>query len=321
MLKLDLDDKEQKSLLVDFLNNNNLIFDDDIDTAFVKLNKDSVIASICKANIMIKCVAIDKAYQNEYIFEELIYKMQEFAKNNNINTLRVCTLNENAIKFQSLGFRLITKSKFISLLEYGFSLFDEFINNIKSQLDINKTYTSIVMNANPFSLGHKYLIDCALKYNENLILFVVSEDKSSFSFDERFLIVKENLKEYKNINIFPSGDYIISNATFSTYFLKRDIDLAKSFLDAKIFSQKIAPCLNIKSRFVGSEPNCKVTNAYNMALKECFKEDNLDLFEISRICKNEKIISASLIRKFIQDNNFDEVKKYVSDITLELIKK
>ncbi|MBZ7986895.1 GNAT family N-acetyltransferase [Campylobacter canadensis] len=321
IFKINLNDNKQKLLLIDFIKANSLEFSDEIDLAFVVFYKDKIIACICKFKLMIKYVIIDKEHQKENIFSLLLNTMITYAKEQNINTLRLCTCKHNAIKFQNFSFRLLCTSKELCLLEYGYSLFDEFINNIRAKLDTNKSYTSIVMNANPFTLGHKYLIDCALKHNENLILFIVSEDKSFFTFKERFMIVKENLKKYKNILIFPSGDYIISNATFSTYFLKQDINLAKSYLDAKIFSSLIAPCLNIKSRFVGSEPNCKVTNAYNMALKECFKEDNLDLFELSRISINNKIISASLIRKYIAENNFNEIKKYLSDTSLKLIKK
>ena len=36
------------------------------------------------------------------------------------------------------------------------------------------------MNCNPFTLGHKYIVEKAARENDNVIIFVVEEDKSSF---------------------------------------------------------------------------------------------------------------------------------------------
>ena len=41
-------------------------------------------------------------------------------------------------------------------------------------------FGAVVMNCNPLTLGHRYLIEQALKQCDYLMIFVVQEDKSFF---------------------------------------------------------------------------------------------------------------------------------------------
>lgn len=79
---------------------------------------------------------------------------------------------------------------------------------------------ALVMNANPFTLGHQYLVEKAAAENDLLHLFIVSEDASLVPFKIRKQLVMKGTAHLKNICYHDSGPYIISNATFPSYFQK-----------------------------------------------------------------------------------------------------
>ena len=153
---------------------------------------------------------------------------------------------------------------------------------------------AIVMNCNPFTKGHRYLIEEALKQVDYLFVFVLSEDLSLFSFTERFSIVLKNLSDLNNIYVVPSGDMILSQKTFPEYFVKKvDEDIYDNMrYDLETFANVIASRLNIKYRFVGEEPIDKVTLAYNNMMKEILPEYGIELIEIPRKKRSNKCIAC-----------------------------
>lgn len=124
---------------------------------------------------------------------------------------------------------------------------------------------AIVMNCNPFTLGHRWLIEQAKQQVDTLIIFVVEEDKSIFPFKERFSLVEKGVADIPNIAVIRSGKFIISTLTFEEYFSKselQDVTIDTS-MDLELFAHEIAPVANISVRFGGSEPFDKVTAQYN----------------------------------------------------------
>ena len=180
---------------------------------------------------------------------------------------------------------------------------------------------SIVMNCNPFTYGHRYLIEQALCIADFLIIFVVEEDKSIFSFDERFIMVCEGVEDLKNVMVVPGGPFILSQTTFPEYFIKAaDEDLVENVEnDIMLFAEKIAPNLNIKYRFVGEEPEDAVTNEYNSAMKRILPGYGIELVEVPRKNRDGRCISASLVRKCLEDNNMAELKKFVPESTMRML--
>ncbi len=171
-----------------------------------------------------------------------------------------------------------------------------------------KNIGAIVMNCNPFTLGHRYLIEEAYKKVDFLIIFVVEEDKSVFSFEERFEMVVEGTKDLKQIMVVPSGNFILSQTTFPEYFIKvADEDIIRNVdYDITLFSDCICSWLNVRYRFVGNEPNDLVTRTYNDAMKRILPANGIEVVEISRIGKNDEYISASLVRKYFENNALEK---------------
>ncbi|MDE7177471.1 MAG: adenylyltransferase/cytidyltransferase family protein [Lachnospiraceae bacterium] len=183
------------------------------------------------------------------------------------------------------------------------------------------TIGAIVMNCNPFTLGHRYLIEQAIKQIDHLIIFVVEEDKSVFTFKERFAMVVEGTKDIKNLTVVPSGNFILSQTTFPEYFLKiEDEDIVHNVeYDITLFAEQIAPKLNITYRFVGEELEDRVTNEYNAAMKRILPEHGIHIVEIPRMMNSEQIISASSVRAKLSDGVNTDIDNLIPQTTKEIL--
>ena len=180
---------------------------------------------------------------------------------------------------------------------------------------------SIVMNCNPFTLGHQYLIEYAAKQVDHLYIFVVEEDRSLFKFEERIELVKAGTSHLENVKVLPSGQFIISTLTFSEYFDKPNLEGTKidTSLDVETFGSQIAPFLNITVRFVGEEPIDPVTAQYNQSMKEILPKYGVELCEIPRKETDGEPISASRVRKCLEEKNWEEIRKLVPETTYSFL--
>ena len=181
---------------------------------------------------------------------------------------------------------------------------------------------SIVMNCNPFTLGHLHLIEHAAEQVDHLYIFVVEEDRSLFKFEDRMELVKAGTSHLKNVKVLPSGQFIISALTFSEYFDKANLEgtTVDTSLDVETFGSQIAPCLNISVRFVGEEPFDPVTAQYNHSMKEILPKYGVELREIPRKEVDGEAISASRVRKCLEEKNWDEIRKLVPETTYSFLK-
>lgn len=205
---------------------------------------------------------------------------------------------------------------------------DQYLNDILSQvgdkIQSADKVGAIVMNCNPFTNGHKYLIKKARKMVDVLLVFVVQEDKSYFKFEDRIELVRKGTEEFDNVYVFPSGKFMISSMTMAAYFMKsllQDTELNESD-DIELFAGVIAPKLKIKVRFAGSEPIDKFTSNYNMVMNRVLPEYGIEFIEIER--KEDEsgvVISASNVRKYLQNGDYKRIEEIVPYTTYEFLKK
>ena len=180
----------------------------------------------------------------------------------------------------------------------------------------------IVMNANPFTLGHEHLVEYAAARVHKLFIMVVSEDKSEFPFADRFEMVKRGVEKFPNVEVLPSGQFVISQKTFSGYFNKENLQDVQvdSSQDVEIFANEIAPALGVNIRFVGEEPEDTVTKSYNDNMKNILPRYDIEVCEIPRKEINGEVISAKSVRAALKENNLDKLKKLVPATTFDYIK-
>lgn len=307
-----------ETALREFLLERDVIYED-VDASYIIRDAGNIIATVSVKKNLIKFFYIDDKYQGEGLAIELINSALEEIIAKGYRSYFVFTKAKNENIFTSLSMDIIEKTEDVILLEGGFFKYTDWIETIKKDFDKDE-YNAIVMNANPLTLGHEYLVDKALEDARDLIIFVLEEDASYFSTRDRYELVKKHYQGNDRVHVYKSGPYIISRATFPTYFLKKDTDRLKVYteLDAKIFARRIAKDLNIKKRYFGSEPIDKVTEKYNEMMKKILFEYGIATEFIERKTIDGEVISASKVRE-CYENDFSACKKYLSSDVYELL--
>lgn len=206
------------------------------------------------------------------------------------------------------------------LEEGGFKQYLLSLQKNKENSDAKKT-GAIVMNCNPFTLGHRYLIETAALQVDKLYVFVVEEDKSFFPFKDRYELVKKGTQDLSNVDVIPSGNYIISSQTLAGYFEKDSI--GHIYLDAttdlELFAQ-IADVLNITVRFAGEEPIDAFTRQYNENMRATLESYGIKFVEIKRKEESGQPISASRVRNLLKQKDFEAISEIVPVSTYEYLK-
>ena len=224
---------------------------------------------------------------------------------------------DSAKFFRDLGFYEIARAdNRVVFMENRRTGFRDYLKKLEKPVFESKKAAAIVMNANPFTLGHQYLVEKAAEENDIVHLFVVSEDASLVPFAVRKKLVQEGVAHLPNAVVHESGPYIISNATFPSYFLKDEETVIEGHarLDLAVFFQ-IARELQICRRYVGEEPFSQVTGIYNRIMKEELKKKDIDCIVVPRKEKEGTIISASTVRQYIKNMQWEDLKKIVPDTT------
>lgn len=190
------------------------------------------------------------------------------------------------------------------------------------EIDEQRKTGAVVMNCNPFTLGHRYLIEKASESVDRLIVFVVEEDLSYFPFFDRFAMVCEGVADLEKVVVVPGGNLILSMVVFPEYFEKKvDEDIVENVeQDVINFAELIANVLDIKYRFVGEEPEDEVTEQYNRAMKRLLPRYGIELIEIPRKTNDGKVISASRVRKFLEANDWQQLGTMLPETTIQYIK-
>ncbi|CCJ33903.1 [citrate (pro-3S)-lyase] ligase [Caloramator australicus] len=306
----------------EFLKEFDLSLDDDVDLTLVAVEDDKIIGTCSAAKNIIKGFAVSKDYQSEGVASKLLTKIQNILFDKGIYETFIFTKPENKSIFEGLGYRFVEGNSDVALLEGGAANVQKYVRDmfLKSDLDDGEK-AALVMNCNPFTLGHKYLIETAAKENERVVVFIVEENKSLFPFDVRLELVKKGVKDLKNVTVIPGGKYIISSATFPSYFLRKEDDRLRAYtrLDAAIFGRYIAKEFNIKRRYVGTEPYCPVTNAYNNALMDILPNFGIEVKIVERLMKDNVAVSASFVRNLIKQGKLEDTKKFVPESTYEFL--
>lgn len=314
--------KSYKNKVEKFLNDNDLRLDGvDYYAGVFLIGEDDILlgGGGLQGNV-IKCIAIADDLRETGMGTKLISHLYLQAINNGEDTVRVFTKPENKEIFTSLGFKLLATSDKAILLENGNGLkhYCDYLASLRREGENG----AIVMNANPFTLGHRYLIETAAKEVNNLYIIVVKENRSLFSYDDRKQMITKGTEDLKNVIICEGSDYQISNTTFPTYFLKEITDATDTqiTLDLDLFSKHIAPALNIKKRFIGTEPKDILTNRYNHLIKSILPKTTIEVIEVDRL-QNESnvIISATTVRECLSSFDFYGAKQLVYPTTIPFL--
>ncbi len=309
---------EERELLIALLNKNNLDYEYDIDYSILVYDNDLLIATASLANNVMKCFLIIQEYSGQNITNLMFSHLVNILSQKNIFHYFVYTIPNNERIFTSLNMKTIVVTMNTVLLEGGDEI-DNVLNNLKKEYSLSDNKkAAVIINANPMTLGHLYLIETAAEENKEVLVFVVSEDLSSFPFLDRFEIIKKATAHLDNVTVLPTLSYLVSKITFPKYFLKEDqlIKDEQTLIDVLVYKEYYKKIFNIKKRYLGEEPFSYNTNKYNKVLKD-YLGSHIVIIKRKKVGSN--IVSASLVRKLIKSNKLSKIKKYVPLATYEYL--
>lgn len=310
--------KFEKKNVEKFLKDFDINYEKDVDYTIAAFDGDKIVGTGSAAGRVLKCFAIDETYQGMGITNTIITRLIAYQYERGESHLFIFTKPKNIKIFSDFGFSLVEETEDVALLDNKI----EELHKILKSMEDDRESGAIVINANPMTKGHLYLIETARKMADLLHVFMVEEDGSTFPYEFRYKIVAEEVSKFDNVILHRGNDYIISKNTFPTYFYKDEKTVLKAYseLDTKIFGSYFAKALNIKKRFVGTEDKDLVTKNYNDTMKKILPQYGVELIEIPRIKSGDQVISASRVRKLLKERKFEEAYKYLPDATIEALK-
>lgn len=330
---LDLDNPFDVKLVKDFLSGLGFEFDpSEVECTMIVYNlKGELVGTGSHLGRILKYVAVASKFRDTTAFALIVTYMTEKLLKIYKHTF-VFTRPENSVRFSGLGYTEIASAPpLFTILEFGFESIFTYQDYLKTLIVATKTdaVAAIVVNCNPFTNGHKFLIEKAAAENEVVYLFVVEEDLSAFPFAVRWELIRKGIAHLKNVVMVRGGMYIVSGSIFPSYFLKKetinDVMQKQAELDVQIFANYVVPVMGIKKRYVGTEKYCTTTAAYNLAMQTILPSYGVEVVEVTRKANglsadnSPDYISASKVREAIKQDKLDEVLDFLPDSTREFL--
>ena len=260
----------------------------------------------------LRCLAVASEHQGEGLMASAVSQLLRVQAERGNEKVFLCTKPENEALFSDLGFSAIVRLPELTFLENRPDGFENWLNEVRASLPERQPdahIAAVVMHANPFTRGHRYLLDKASEENDLVLLFLLSEESGPIPYAVRKKLAEDGTADLSKVVLVPAGEYIISHATFPSYFLKSEeaVVRAHAELDAAVFG-KIAAALGISRRYVGEEPFSRVTAAYNEILKRALPEGGVECRVVPRLCIGDEPVSASAVRQAIHDGELERVR-------------
>ena len=266
----------------------------------------------------LRCLAVSSDHRGEGLMNQVVSHLMERQVNLGNSHVFLYTKVKNERIFKDLGFYEIARvDGSLVFLENRRDGFARYLRSLEKTRRDGKC-AAVVMNANPFTLGHRYLIETAARENDFVHLFLLSEEAGPIPFAVRKKLVQAGVADLGNVIFHESGPYIISSATFPSYFLRDEDDaiLAHARLDLAVF-EKIAVALNLSARYVGEEKSSHVTALYNRTMAELLPRMGLAFREIPRLQADGETVSASTVRQAIHDGRLEDYRQLLPQTTYD----
>lgn len=339
LIQLNPSIPRQRRRIEQFLDDNGLRLDDvDYYAALVDDTTDEIVAGGGLKEGVIKCVAVADGHKGEAVANQIVSHLIAHANADGHQCVKLFTKPQNRQMFESMSFRLLAEAPKAILMETGIGgikRYSEELEREKGKVKSEKSNSElhhlnpstpqpimpqsgiIIMNCNPFTLGHRYLIEQAAQQVDTLYILVVREDCSMFGYDERKAMIVRGVANINNVVVCDGSEYSISATTFPTYFLKclSDASDTQMTLDIDLFRRHIAPALGATVRFVGTEPDDPLTRRYNELMKSMLP----DVREVARLQQGGVAVSASRVRKAIVENHLALAARLVPPTTVPYI--
>jgi len=308
-----------KCRVKDFLSSCDLDWDEAVSFTAVLMDDERIAATGSLDGETIKCVAVSPEYQGQDLTARILTALFQEAARQGIEHLLLYTKPHNGHLFAPLGFHPVIRTPGCLLMENRRGGLSQYLGGIEKPE--GQPVGCVVANCDPFTMGHRKLIETAAGECAWVHVFILSQERGMFTAQERLAMAREGLADLSNVLVHPTGPYMVSSSTFPTYFIKDKARAGEVHceLDVRLFAEKIAPALSITRRYVGTEPSCAVTAAYNRRMKQLLPEYGVEVIELERFSVSGEIVSASRIRNYIRENRFEALEGLLPASSLRLI--
>ena len=305
----------EKQSVKEFLQKFSLKFREDVTYTVYMEENGEIVGTVSLADNVIMLLAVDKKMQGENVAVTLVNHVVAKLREDRVYGYKVFTKPEYLPLFENMGFRALVKTEQFVALEGGQSDIEKAVDGLVTKVImdlgcLDDDTASIVLNGNPFTEGHLALCEHALKNHRRLLIFVLQEDLSYFSFKERFSLAFLATRQYaERVSVLPSTEYIVSRATFPDYFLKNADDVTKAYAeyDALIFKNYFMKKLGICKRYFGSETT-DYMSVYNSVMQDVLGEQAQ---VVERFSKDGEQISAKSFRKLVEQGKVEQALELI----------
>lgn len=313
---------EEHAQVIAFLASQGLGWDEEPDYTVALFHRDRIVASGSLSGRIVKGLAVDEEFAGEGLAARIVSELEAEASRRGIVRPFVFTSPHNRGIFGAMGYRLVGEAPDEAvLLEKGDGIarWCGELRAVAAAAGGRGSVAALVMNCNPFTLGHLHLVQAAALSSSRVFLIVVSEEVSAFPYSVRLRLVREGTAKMPNVVVVPGTEYIVSRATFPAYFLADKVSEAATIharLDCDIFGRHIAPALGATRRFIGEEPYSEVTALYNRVMKRWLPIYGVEVIEIPRLKGTDgAAVSASNVRRLIRSGRLDLAREFVPPST------
>ncbi|WMJ84721.1 [citrate (pro-3S)-lyase] ligase [Oscillospiraceae bacterium LTW-04] len=281
-------------------------------------DSDMLLATGSLVGDMLQMIAVSPSCQGEDLSAKVVTHLLRVAAQKGVYHLHLFTKPEKADYFRQLGFRaVVSVPGKAALLEWGAQGVDQFCRTLSAQAGPSRGRVgAVVMNCNPFTLGHQHLVEQTSRCCDRVIILAVQENLSEFPFEVRFELLCRGVAHLPNVTVLSGGRYVISSLTFPSYFTRStELAAVQAAVDMALFARYIAPSLGITDRFLGTEPFSPVTELYNCAAVAQLEPAGIRVHLIERLALKGQAVSASRVRALLAQGKKAEVQALVPATT------
>lgn len=277
---------------------------------------ETLVATGSRDGQLLKYLAVDPARQGEDLTATVLTALRQEAFSSGLHHLFLYTKPRNRFLMQGLFFYPVVQTGDVLLMEDQKDGFARYLASLP-RFPGAAVIGAAVMNCDPFTNGHRYLVERAAAECDWLYVFVLSEDRGHFPARDRLELVRAGTADLDNVSVVETGPYLLSAATFPTYFLPdRDrAGRARCQLDVELFCGHLAPALGITRRYVGTEPLSPLTDSYNQILARELPGRGIQLRQLKRLERDGQPISASRVRALLQRGDLEQLRPLVPPAT------
>ena len=148
----------------------------------------------CFGNTL-RCLAVSSDHRGEGLMNEVVSHLMERQLLQGNSRVFLYTKPQSARLLGDLGFYEVERLENVVFMENRFGGFAGYLRNLTPTKKPGRC-AAIVMNANPFTLGHRHLVESAAAENDWLHLFLLSEEAGPIPFAVRKKLVQEGTGTY-----------------------------------------------------------------------------------------------------------------------------